>query len=183
MESSSPSSNSAAVGSLIGGRASRKHQHRQQHNQSTMVDASNNIFIQQQRQNPQKGARNRQKNSSRPSLNSSDLDAYSLASASGGGNNYNASKSGSRNQKALSLNHLLNFSFPERQSHSPSKRSSSYHPTFNKERFVNANFRFVMKPDFVDKDYLANPDLIVKWEQVSQMVSHLDPFSLLSIYL
>lgn len=34
-----------------------------------------------------------------------------------------------------------------------------------------ASFRFVMKPDFSDKDFLANPDLIVKWEQVSQMVT------------
>jgi hypothetical protein len=41
------------------------------------------------------------------------------------------------------------------------------HPSF----YLSSSFRFVMKPEFDDQDHLANPDLIVKWEQVIQMVS------------
>lgn len=86
---------------------------------------NNNGFTQQPSLDKSKNTRNRQKQ--KPSLNSSDLD-YSVSV--GGGNMTR------RNQK-VSLNHLLNFSFPERQQHSSSKKQS-YQPAFNKERFVNA---------------------------------------------
>jgi hypothetical protein len=68
-------------------------------------------------------ARNRQKTPSKPMLNAEDL-------------NYDLSYS-KKNQK-ISLNHLLNFSFPERQSAGFSKRIGGQNHSYNKERFVNA---------------------------------------------
>jgi hypothetical protein len=68
--------------------------------------------------------RNKQRTSMKPILNADDVNE-----------DYFISK---RNQK-ISVNHLLNFSFPERQSVQISKKSNTtYHPAFNKERFVNA---------------------------------------------
>ena len=110
------------------------------HRQSIMGDASNSIFVQPTAASFSlergKGARSRQSKASyRPSLNSSDL----IDSSSHGGGGSGASGSNGKKSKNLSLNHLLNFSFPERQSYSsPSKRSSQ--PAFNKERFVNAKY-------------------------------------------
>jgi hypothetical protein len=111
-------------------------------------------------------ARNRQKTPSKPMLNAEDL-------------NYDLSFS-KKNQK-ISLNHLLNFSFPERQSAIFSKRVGGPNQSYNKERFVNAkfiklnfSFRFVMKPGYEEQDHLTNPDLLVKWESVCQMVYVLD---------
>ena len=61
------------------------------------------------------------KQKSRPLLNDSDL---------------NYTPPAKRGQK-VSLNHLLNFTIPERQTVQWSKRTS-HQPAFNKERFVNA---------------------------------------------
>jgi hypothetical protein len=102
-------------------------------------------------QQPKKSTRNKQK--LKPMLN--DDTSHEL----------NISK---RNQK-VSVNHLLNFSFPERQSAITFKKTSNQ-PTFNKERFVNANFRFVMKPGYDDIEHSTNPDMLVKWESVCQMI-------------
>ena len=67
---------------------------------------------------------------------------------------------------------LLNFRFPERQQDSHSFRNSSRsrvdQPIFNKERFVNANFRFIVDP--LAEIPLQDPDLILKWENVAQMI-------------
>jgi hypothetical protein len=69
-------------------------------------------------------SRNREKTQSKPTLNDSDL-MYNFSSPQ-------------KNSK-VSLNHLLNFSFPERQKHNVvGKRQVQYQPMFNKERFVNA---------------------------------------------
>jgi hypothetical protein len=115
-----------------------KNNHRKQHGSGSLgarslADSTNNMFVSQPLLDRGKSSRNRQK-AHRPSLNSSDLDAFSMA------NNGNSVK---KNQK-LSLNHLLNFSFPERQHHQsssyPSKRS--FQPVFNKERFVNSKYDY-----------------------------------------
>ncbi|TPX44501.1 hypothetical protein SeMB42_g04315 [Synchytrium endobioticum] len=75
----------------------------------------------------------------------------------------------------ISLNHVLNFTFPERQRFSPStvasrRRHQSGVTVYNKERFVNANFRFVMRDS---GDYTVNvfdPDIFVEWKEVVQVV-------------
>ncbi|KAL0094756.1 hypothetical protein F4703DRAFT_1820463 [Phycomyces blakesleeanus] len=81
--------------------------------------------------------------------------------------------SGSKEKKGkVSLNHLLGFSFPERQtpsSPSPRRQKTTYQP-FNKEKFVNANFRFVVKASSDYQIYLADPDMILDWQSIEQVV-------------
>ncbi|KAI8335559.1 hypothetical protein BC941DRAFT_430640 [Chlamydoabsidia padenii] len=73
----------------------------------------------------------------------------------------------------VSLNHLLSFSFPERQqqpSYTPRRHKPTTYQPFNKERFVNANFRFVVKPF---GNYLANiiePDSSFDWDNIEQVL-------------
>ncbi|RUP45481.1 hypothetical protein BC936DRAFT_148111 [Jimgerdemannia flammicorona] len=88
---------------------------------------------------------------------------------------------GSTNKRGqISLNHLLNFSFPERQRPVPNStprrhKPANYQP-FNKERFVNANFRFLVKPSGDYTIYLADPDLTIDWDDVEQvMISVTEP--------
>ncbi|KAJ3297734.1 RING finger protein 10 [Borealophlyctis nickersoniae] len=84
---------------------------------------------------------------------------------------------GSPNKRgAISMNHLLNFQLPPRQRHVPGPSPASrarkgvvYEP-YNKERFVNANFRFIMNES---GDYTVNlfdPDIIVDWKDIVQVV-------------
>ncbi|KAI8806656.1 hypothetical protein BJ742DRAFT_854957 [Cladochytrium replicatum] len=92
------------------------------------------------------------------------------------GREYGAPSPTARNkQGAISLNHLLNFYFPPRRqgqssSSKASRRKSSYHEPFNKERFVNANFRFVMSEDGDYSINLGDPDVIVDWDKIVQVI-------------
>ncbi|KAL5037117.1 hypothetical protein BDV3_006658 [Batrachochytrium dendrobatidis] len=87
----------------------------------------------------------------------------------------------------VSLNHLINFSFPPRQqtiqtvlggSSSPlgdsstaaRRRKKEYIEPFNKQRFVNANFRFILTPDNNYQAPLSDPDIIIEWEDIDQVV-------------
>jgi hypothetical protein len=71
----------------------------------------------------------------------------------------------------VSLTHLLNFSFPPRQTQSHGKkRFSASYTAFNKERFVNANYRFVMKEEGNYAANLIDPDRAVEWNDVVQVV-------------
>ncbi|CAG8514549.1 18628_t:CDS:10 [Acaulospora morrowiae] len=77
----------------------------------------------------------------------------------------------------ISLNHLLNFSFPPRQQHVISsvprkQRASNYQP-FNKERFVNANFRFLVSSMGDYTIYQVDPDLLLQWENIEQVLSNM----------
>ncbi|KAI7902709.1 uncharacterized protein BX663DRAFT_531243 [Cokeromyces recurvatus] len=82
---------------------------------------------------------------------------------------------GSTDKKGrVSLNHLLSFSFPERQRHAPipnyrKTKVTSYQP-FNKERFINANFRFILNPigDYIYQ--LADPDANFDWDTIEQVL-------------
>ncbi|KNC96707.1 uncharacterized protein SPPG_07919 [Spizellomyces punctatus DAOM BR117] len=83
---------------------------------------------------------------------------------------------GSPNKRGqISLNHLLGFQLPPRQrpgvSRSAVRRKSNvYYEPYNKERFVNANFRFVMDEK---GDYTVNmmdPDIVVDWKDIVQAV-------------
>ncbi|KAJ3023438.1 hypothetical protein HKX48_003132 [Thoreauomyces humboldtii] len=74
----------------------------------------------------------------------------------------------------ISLNHLLSFQMPPRQlpsaNRSVRRKSSVYYEPYNKERFVNANFRFIMD----DRgDYTVNvfdPDVVVNWKDIVQAI-------------
>ncbi|KAJ3281634.1 hypothetical protein HDU79_010598, partial [Rhizoclosmatium sp. JEL0117] len=74
----------------------------------------------------------------------------------------------------ISLTHLMNFSFPPRESSASTstpirrKKSSLYVP-FNKEKFINANYRFVLKPAPY-KSHLINPDIPLPWSQILQVI-------------
>jgi len=78
-------------------------------------------------------------------------------------------------------NHLMNFRMPERtatpNAHPPPRRKSyQYVAPFKKERFVHANYRFVVSSHGSYKNLLADPDAAVDWENIEQvrMFSHSD---------
>ncbi|RHZ84405.1 hypothetical protein Glove_82g57 [Diversispora epigaea] len=73
----------------------------------------------------------------------------------------------------ISLNHLLNFSFPPRQryvSNTPRRQRSTNYQPFNKERFVNANFRFLVNSLGDYTVYQFDPDLLLQWENIEQVI-------------
>ncbi|KAJ3061710.1 hypothetical protein HDU98_002381 [Podochytrium sp. JEL0797] len=73
----------------------------------------------------------------------------------------------------ISLTHLVNFSFPAREQPSTTpirrKKSSLHHVPFNKEKFINANYRFILKPAPY-KRHLQNPDLPLPWAHILQVI-------------
>ncbi|KAJ3031429.1 UNVERIFIED_CONTAM: RING finger protein 10 [Siphonaria sp. JEL0065] len=73
----------------------------------------------------------------------------------------------------ISLTHLMNFTFPPRETPVASstirKKKSSLHVPFNKEKFINANYRFVLKPAPY-KTHLQNPDIPLPWAQILQVI-------------
>eukprot|EP00742_Colponemidia_sp_Colp-10_P005225 GILJ01005583.1.p1 GENE.GILJ01005583.1~~GILJ01005583.1.p1 ORF type:complete len:757 (+),score=110.33 GILJ01005583.1:243-2513(+) len=68
-------------------------------------------------------------------------------------------------------NHLLNFSF-EHKTGTPygtgSKRRSKFEP-YNRERFLQANFRFLVRDSGDYKMHLVDPDRIVDWVDIEQV--------------
>ncbi|CAG8468865.1 11168_t:CDS:10 [Diversispora eburnea] len=73
----------------------------------------------------------------------------------------------------ISLNHLLNFSFPPRQryvANTPRRQRSINYQPFNKERFVNANFRFLVNSLGDYTVYQFDPDLLLQWENIEQVI-------------
>ncbi|KAJ9479148.1 RING-finger protein MAG2 [Pseudozyma hubeiensis] len=74
-----------------------------------------------------------------------------------------------------SLNHLLSFTLPPRSSPplaGPARRSrrgAAYTP-FNKERYVNAQYRFLVKPTGDYTAYFADPDIYLNWADILQVV-------------
>ncbi|KAH9950925.1 hypothetical protein B0H21DRAFT_720440 [Amylocystis lapponica] len=74
-----------------------------------------------------------------------------------------------------SLNHLLNFTLPPRQSHQgqnlPRRRKIATHQgVWNKERFVNAQYRFVMNPSGDYTVHFADPDIFFQWHDILQVI-------------
>ncbi|KAI0660504.1 hypothetical protein C8Q70DRAFT_55595 [Cubamyces menziesii] len=75
-----------------------------------------------------------------------------------------------------SLNHLLNFSLPPRQSHynqsipRRTRRTGNQHGVWNKERFVNAQYRFVMNPTGDYTVHFADPDIHFQWRDILQVI-------------
>ncbi|KIK70561.1 hypothetical protein GYMLUDRAFT_32606 [Collybiopsis luxurians FD-317 M1] len=74
------------------------------------------------------------------------------------------------------LNHLLNFTLPPRQ-HQPlsnlprrSRKTGNAHGVWNKERFVNAQYRFVMNPSGDYTVHFADPDIYFQWNDILQVI-------------
>ncbi|KAH7923901.1 hypothetical protein BV22DRAFT_1091966 [Leucogyrophana mollusca] len=73
-----------------------------------------------------------------------------------------------------SLNHLLNFTLPPRQTQPMSlprrSRKTGSQPVWNKERFVNAQYRFVMNPTGDYTVHFADPDIFFQWQDILQVL-------------
>ncbi|OBZ68392.1 putative RING finger protein P8B7.23 [Grifola frondosa] len=75
-----------------------------------------------------------------------------------------------------SLNHLLNFTLPPRQTHTPqslprrTRRTGTHQGVWNKERFVNAQYRFVMNPSGDYTVHFADPDIFFQWHDILQVI-------------
>mmetsp|Transcript_5743 Transcript_5743/g.8033 ORF Transcript_5743/g.8033 Transcript_5743/m.8033 type:complete len:575 (+) Transcript_5743:139-1863(+) len=84
-----------------------------------------------------------------------------------------------KKDKGVNVNYLLNFNYESaanaRESaprHQPFRRNLPKQSTqpFQKERFVQANYRFIVSN--IDSDYSANfrdPDLLVEWDKIEQV--------------
>ncbi|KAF5352383.1 hypothetical protein D9756_005809 [Leucocoprinus leucothites] len=74
------------------------------------------------------------------------------------------------------LNHLLNFTLPPRQSRPlasiprRSRKTGTTHGVWNKERFVNAQYRFVMNPTGDYTVHFADPDIFFQWSDILQVI-------------
>ncbi|KAI0315669.1 hypothetical protein OF83DRAFT_1061668 [Amylostereum chailletii] len=80
-----------------------------------------------------------------------------------------------RSNKTESLNHLLNFTLPPRQTHQlqsiPRRsRRNGTQQVWNKERFVNAQYRFVMNPEGDYTVHFADPDIFFQWQDILQII-------------
>ncbi|KAF9786688.1 hypothetical protein BJ322DRAFT_1051407 [Thelephora terrestris] len=79
-----------------------------------------------------------------------------------------------RMSSTQSLNHLLNFTLPPRQSHQSAprrtRRTNESSQAWNKERFVNAQYRFVMNPTGDYTVHFADPDIFFQWHDILQVI-------------
>ncbi|KAK7063738.1 hypothetical protein R3P38DRAFT_2593500 [Favolaschia claudopus] len=75
-----------------------------------------------------------------------------------------------------SLNHLLNFTLPPRQTQPlaslprRSRKTGTNQGVWNKERFVNAQYRFVMNPNGDYTVHFADPDIFFQWQDILQVI-------------
>ncbi|KAF8602332.1 hypothetical protein BDV93DRAFT_538386 [Ceratobasidium sp. AG-I] len=78
------------------------------------------------------------------------------------------------NKRTESLNHLLNFTLPPRSQplaqHVPRRNRKPNHVYYNPEKFVNAQYRFVMKPTGDYTVHFADPDIFFQWEDILQVL-------------
>ncbi|KAH6916638.1 alkylbase DNA N-glycosylase [Coprinopsis sp. MPI-PUGE-AT-0042] len=82
------------------------------------------------------------------------------------------------NRKASTenMNDLLNFSLPPRQNRQMSsiprrsRRTGNVHGVWNKERFLNAQYRFVMNPNGDYTVHFADPDIYFQWQDILQII-------------
>ncbi|KAG6846100.1 hypothetical protein H0H87_006464 [Tephrocybe sp. NHM501043] len=75
------------------------------------------------------------------------------------------------------MNHLLNFTLPPRQARPPtnlprrsSRKTGTQQGVWNKERFVNAQYRFVMNPNGDYTVHFADPDIFFQWQDILQVI-------------
>ncbi|KZO96402.1 hypothetical protein CALVIDRAFT_545528 [Calocera viscosa TUFC12733] len=96
--------------------------------------------------------------------------------ASGPGHSHGpAAAGGKRQASTTSLNHLLNFSLPPREpvlQHRPrrARRVDQSTAVWNKERFVNAQHRFVLRPNGDYTVHFADPDIFFQWPDIQQVI-------------
>ncbi|KAF8640424.1 hypothetical protein AX17_000090 [Amanita inopinata Kibby_2008] len=78
--------------------------------------------------------------------------------------------------QTTNLNHLLNFTLPPRQSRPPTslprrnRKTGDFRGVWNKERFVNAQYRFVMNPTGDYTVHFADPDIYFQWHDIMQVI-------------
>ncbi|PPQ79883.1 hypothetical protein CVT25_002939 [Psilocybe cyanescens] len=78
--------------------------------------------------------------------------------------------------QAVNLNHLLNFTLPPRQARPltslprRSRKTGTVQGVWNKERFVNAQYRFVMNPTGDYTVHFADPDIFFQWQDILQVI-------------
>ncbi|KDR85594.1 hypothetical protein GALMADRAFT_234551 [Galerina marginata CBS 339.88] len=76
----------------------------------------------------------------------------------------------------LNVNDLLNFSLPPRQTRPltslprRSRKTGTAQGVWNKERFVNAQYRFVMNPSGDYTVHFADPDIFFQWQDILQVI-------------
>ncbi|KAG8938991.1 hypothetical protein FRC03_006760, partial [Tulasnella sp. 419] len=87
-------------------------------------------------------------------------------------NNNNSQQSTKRTYQ--SLDHLTNFSLPPRTqpvpAAAPRRSKRQVHNPWHKEKFVNANYRFVMKPTGDYTVHFADPDIFFQWQDILQVI-------------
>ncbi|KAF9348542.1 hypothetical protein BGX34_002423, partial [Mortierella sp. NVP85] len=81
---------------------------------------------------------------------------------------------GNNKKNQVSLNHLLNFSFPVREEPQNTgpvrrRRNVGYQP-FDKDKFINANFRFLMNPRRDYEVFTMDADVRVEWDDIEQVL-------------
>jgi len=82
---------------------------------------------------------------------------------------------GPRNRRGeVELTNLINFTFPARQNnnhtvHYHRKKKVSYEP-FNKQRFINSNYQFILKSDKNYEKHLQDPDAFIEWDNIQQVI-------------
>ncbi|KAL1670652.1 hypothetical protein GGF50DRAFT_109086 [Schizophyllum commune] len=84
-------------------------------------------------------------------------------------------KRSSKTAPPTSINHLLNFSLPPRQTHPAalprrSRKTAQHGAAYNKERFVNAQYRFLMNPTGDYTVHFADPDIFFQWQDILQVI-------------
>lgn len=78
--------------------------------------------------------------------------------------------------QSTNLNHLLNFSLPPRESRPASsiprrsRKTANTQGVWNKERFINAQYRFVMNPTGDYTVHFADPDIYFQWSDILQVI-------------
>ncbi|CAE7230436.1 unnamed protein product [Rhizoctonia solani] len=78
------------------------------------------------------------------------------------------------NKRTESLNHLLNFTLPPRSQpllqNVPRRSRKPNNVYYNPEKFLNAQYRFVMKPTGDYTVHFADPDIFFQWEDIMQIL-------------
>ncbi|EUC56692.1 alkylbase DNA N-glycosylase, putative [Rhizoctonia solani AG-3 Rhs1AP] len=78
------------------------------------------------------------------------------------------------NKRTESLNHLLNFTLPPRSQpllqNVPRRSRKPNNVYYNPEKFLNAQYRFVMNPTGDYTVHFADPDIFFQWEDILQIL-------------
>ncbi|CUA67495.1 RING finger protein 10 [Homo sapiens] [Rhizoctonia solani] len=78
------------------------------------------------------------------------------------------------NKRTESLNHLLNFTLPPRSQpllqNVPRRSRKPNNVYYNPEKFLNAQYRFVMSPTGDYTVHFADPDIFFQWEDILQIL-------------